>query len=235
MSSGFCNRGPAGIIACLDGLPCLLAGVGSRVIVLRAGSEEVKNLRTFVAVDVSNAVRRYAESLKRELAACLTEIHWTRPDNLHLTLKFLGDVPETELAGVCRAVRLAVADQDPLEIECACLGAFPSQDRPRTLWVGIRQGEDLLRTLQEQIDERLTQHGFPPERRRFHGHLTIGRISRRKDLTADQLALVKGIIEREQASESVMMMVDEVITFSSFLNPEGRVYQPIDHARLGTI
>jgi 2'-5' RNA ligase len=195
----------------------------------------VKNLRTFVAVDVSDAVRRYADSLKDELAACLTGIHWTRRENLHLTLKFLGDVPETELAGVCRAVRLAVADQDPLEIECACLGAFPSQDRPRTLWIGIREGEERLRILQGQIDEKLTQHGFPPERRRFHGHLTIGRISRRDELNADQLARVKEIIEREQAAGGVVMMVNEVVTFSSFLNPEGRVYQPIDHARLGTI
>ena len=195
----------------------------------------MKNLRTFVAVDVSSAVRRYAESLKDELAACLTGIHWTRRENLHLTLKFLGDVPETELAGVCRAVRLAVADRDPLEIECVGLGAFPSEQRPRTLWIGIRQGEDLLRVLQEQIDEKLTQYGFAPERRRFHGHLTIGRISRREGLTADQQAQVKGMIERESATDGVLMVVDEVITFSSFMNPEGRVYQPIDHARLGTI
>ena len=194
----------------------------------------MKNLRTFVAVDVSDAVRRYAESLKDELAACLSGIHWTRRDNLHLTLKFLGDVPETELAGVCSAVRDAVCQQDPLEIECGGLGAFPDEQRPRTLWVGIRQGEESLRTLQGLIDKNLTEYGFPPERRRFHGHLTIGRISRRDGLAADQLAEVEDIIKREQDAEGVMMMVEEVITFSSFLNPEGRVYQPIAHARLGT-
>ena len=194
----------------------------------------MKNLRTFVAVDVSKAVRRYVESLKDELTACLSGIHWTRRENLHLTLKFLGDVPETELAGVCGAVRAAVCQQDPLEIECGGLGAFPDQQRPRTLWVGIRQGAEPLRALQGLIDERLTEYGFPPERRRFHGHLTIGRISRRDGLPADQLAQVKGIVEREQAAEGVVMMVDEVITFSSFLEAVGRVYQPIAHARLGT-
>ena len=194
----------------------------------------MKNLRTFVAVAVSDEVKRYAESLKDELMACLTGIHWTRRENLHLTLKFLGDVPETELAGVCRAVRAAVAEQDPLEIECAGLGAFPDKERPRTLWVGIRQGEEPFRMLQEQIDDRLTRYGFPPERRRFHGHLTIGRISRRDGLTADQLEQVRGIIEREQASEGIFMNVEQVITFSSFLESEGRVYQPIDHASLGT-
>ena len=194
----------------------------------------MKNLRTFVAVDVSDAVRRYAEALKDELTACLSGIHWTRRENLHLTLKFLGDVPETELAGVCGAVQAAVCQQDPLEIECGGLGAFPDHQRPRTLWVGIRHGEEPLRTLQGLIDERLTEFGFPPERRRFHGHLTIGRIRRRDGLAADQLAEVKGIIEREQAAEGVMMVVEEVITFSSFLDPEGRVYQPIARARLGT-
>jgi 2'-5' RNA ligase len=194
----------------------------------------VKNLRTFVALDVSDAVRRYAESLKDELAACLSGIHWTRRDNLHLTLKFLGDVPETELVGVCSAVRDAVCQQDPLEMECGGLGAFPDEQRPRTLWVGIRQGEESLRTLQGLIDKNLTEYGFPPERRRFHGHLTIGRISRRDGLAAEQLAEVEDIIKREQDAEGVMMMVEEVITFSSFLNPEGRVYQPIAHARLGT-
>lgn len=194
----------------------------------------MKNLRTFVAVDVSDAVRRYAESLKDELAACLSGIHWTRRDNLHLTLKFLGDVPETELVGVCSAVQDAVCQQDPLEMECGGLGAFPDEQRPRTLWVGIRQGEEALRTLQGLIDKNLTEYGFPPERRRFHGHLTIGRISRRDGLAADQLAEVEDIIKREQDAEGVMMLVEEVITFSSFLNPEGRVYQPIAHARLGT-
>ena len=194
----------------------------------------MKNLRTFVALDVSDAVRRYAESLKDELAACLSGIHWTRRENLHVTLKFLGDVPETELAGVCSAVQAAVCQQDPLEIEWGGLGAFPDAQRPRTLWVGIRQGDESLRTLHGLIDKNLTEFGFPPESRRFHGHLTIGRISRRDELAADQMAEVEDIFKREQTTEGVGMMVEEVITFSSFLDSEGRVYQPIARARLGT-
>jgi 2'-5' RNA ligase len=194
----------------------------------------VKNLRTFVAVEVSNAARRYAQSLMDELESKLTGVHWTRRDNLHLTLKFLGDIPESEINGVCRAIRAAVAAQQPFEIQCAGLGAFPSDARPRTLWVGIRQGDERLRQLQGEIDGQLTSYGFAPERRRFHGHLTIGRIRQRIGLTADQVNQVCQLVDRERSAEGVFMELDQVVTFSSFVDSTGRVYQPIDHAELGT-
>jgi 2'-5' RNA ligase len=194
----------------------------------------VKNLRTFVAVEVSNAARRYAQSLMGELESKLTGVHWTRRDNLHLTLKFLGDIPESEINGVCRAIRAAVAAQQPFEIQCAGLGAFPSDARPRTLWVGIRQGDERLRQLQGEIDGQLTSYGFAPERRRFHGHLTIGRIRQRIGLTADQVNQVCQLVDRERSAEGVFMELDQVVTFSSFVDSTGRVYQPIDHAELGT-
>jgi len=194
----------------------------------------VKNLRTFVAVEVSDAARRYAQSLMNELESKLTGVHWTRRDNLHLTLKFLGDIPESEINGVCRAIRAAVAAQQPFEIQCAGLGAFPSDARPRTLWVGIRQGDERLRQLQGEIDGQLTSYGFAPERRRFHGHLTIGRIRQRIGLTADQVNQVCQLVDRERSAEGVFMELDQVVTFSSFVDSTGRVYQPIDHAELGT-
>lgn len=194
----------------------------------------MKNLRTFVAVEVSNAARRYAQSLMDELESKLTGVHWTRRDNLHLTLKFLGDIPESEINGVCRAIRAAVAAQQPFEIQCAGLGAFPSDARPRTLWVGIRQGDERLRQLQGEIDGQLTSYGFAPERRRFHGHLTIGRIRQRIGLTADQVNQVCQLVDRERSAEGVFMELDQVVTFSSFVDSTGRVYQPIDHAELGT-
>ena len=194
----------------------------------------MKNLRTFVAVEVSDAARRYAQSLMDELESKLTGVHWTRRENLHLTLKFLGDIPESEINGVCRAIRAAVAAQQPFEIQCAGLGAFPSDARPRTLWVGIRQGDERLRQLQGEIDGQLTSYGFAPERRRFHGHLTIGRIRQRIGLTADQVNQVCQLVDRERSAEGVFMELDQVVTFSSFVDSTGRVYQPIDHAELGT-
>ena len=194
----------------------------------------MKNLRTFVAVEISDAARRYAQSLMNELESKLTGVHWTRRDNLHLTLKFLGDIPESAINEVCRAIRTAVAAQQPFEIQCAGLGAFPSDARPRTLWVGIQQGDERLRQLQGEIDGQLTSCGFAPERRRFHGHLTIGRIRQRSGLTAEQVSQVCQLVDRERSAEGVFMELDQVVTFSSFVDSTGRVYQPIDHAELGT-
>ena len=99
---------------------------------------------------------------------------------MHITLKFLGDVPNVEVPDVCKHVAGAVADIEPFEIEFQSAGAFHTNDRPKTLWLGVAPGEGLeqLAALNAAIEERLHKEmGFPKEHRRFQPHLTIGRVN----------------------------------------------------------
>src|SRR3954470_20874294 len=94
-------------------------------------------VRTFIAVEMSPRVIGRAGDLIDKLRVAAAEINWVRPQQMHLTLKFLGDVPDTEAPDICGVVSDVAADFEPFEITLRGLGAFPSVEHPRTLWIGI--------------------------------------------------------------------------------------------------
>jgi 2'-5' RNA ligase len=136
---------------------------------------------------------------------------------LHLTLKFLGDVEETELPEVVAAVARASTGTPPFGFETRSLGAFPSPARPRVLWVGIEPVDELM-ALQQAIDGELTKLGFPREKRRFHPHITLGRI---RDPRAES---VQGILDDLVAPEE-KVVVNEVRVMRSTLRPGGALHE----------
>lgn len=190
----------------------------------------MRRIRTFIAVEMPQRVISRALALISKLRETTDDVSWVRQQQMHLTLKFLGDVPETELPDVCRVVSAAAAGIEPFEITLRGAGAFPRLESPRTLWIGIREGADELRALQGAIDAALHKElGFSHEKRGFRPHLTIGRLKRdtggRSEL-ADVL--------REQADyDADLAVVDEVVTFASFLGRAGAAHDALDHAELG--
>ena len=136
-------------------------------------------LRTFIAVELSPRVITRAGDLIDHLRVAAAEVNWVRPQQMHLTLKFLGDVPDTETPDVCRVVSDVAASFEPFEITCRCAGAFPNLKSPKTLWIGIEDGANELKKLQAALDDALkAELGFAKEPRGFHPHLTIGRVKR---------------------------------------------------------
>jgi 2'-5' RNA ligase len=103
-------------------------------------------------------------------------IRWVRPESLHLTLKFLGEIPQERLADINQAVERGAAGISPFTFVLAELGGFPNLRRPRVLWLGVLRGQELLKKLQGQVEDRLAECGFPKEKRQFSPHLTIGRV-----------------------------------------------------------
>ena len=135
------------------------------------------SIRTFIAVELSPRVLQRAGDLIARLSAAEAKINWVRPEQMHLTLKFLGDVPDTETPDICRVVSQVAAQFEPFEIICRGAGAFPNRERPRTLWIGIQDGAEELKALQAALDEALKKElGYAKEPRGFHPHLTIGRV-----------------------------------------------------------
>src|SRR5205823_8704257 len=97
-------------------------------------------IRTFIGVDIGEGIRQNAGALQRQLAATGAAVNWAAPANFHITLQFLGDVDDRDLAGVCRAVATAAAGEPPFRLGVSGLGAFPTPRRPKTLWVGVTDG-----------------------------------------------------------------------------------------------
>ena len=189
----------------------------------------MNKIRTFIAVDVSPAVLRRAADLIERLRASDAPVKWVDVSKMHLTLKFLGDVAEADLPAVCDAVTQVATTLEPFDISLAGAGAFPDQRRPRTVWIGIDRGTDALCRLQTAVDRSLRKIGFPKEQRRFHPHLTIGRI--RQSGTAASL-LGDRIRELEQF-DAAGATIDNVVVFASHLAKAGPTYQVLSRAPLG--
>lgn len=191
----------------------------------------MRRLRTFIAIELAGGVKAKARQLVDRLRITDSKITWVQPEHMHLTLKFLGDVPEIETPEVCRAVAKATAEIEPFEIVFRGAGAFPSAEHPRTLWVGVEDGSEALVELQAAIDDALHREmGFARERRRFQPHLTIGRVKHVDPADAGRLT---ELINANAQFDGDLSVVDEVVTFASFLSREGPTHTPLDHAPLG--
>jgi len=172
-------------------------------------------IRSFIAVSISEGARRQiADLLDRLRREPGVEVRWVRPELMHLTLAFLGDVSQDFLE--CAKARLVeVAQQHKaFTMQLKGLGAFPSPSCARVVWVGTEQGKDEVCTLQAGVVKALRSVGYQPERRPFSPHLTIGR------------QRIPGDVSRAVAVEfeSEPFTVGRVVLFRSVLQPPGPVY-----------
>ncbi len=189
----------------------------------------MRKTRTFVAVELSSAVRKRASELIQRLQASDTRVSWVVPENLHLTLKFLDEQSDTELVTICRAVQEAVRELPPFEFCCHGAGAFPSYERPRTLWIGVREGADELKQLQRRVEQALEVHGYPPENRDFRPHLTVGRVRS----GGPAVEILGQLVQKAEDFQVGTVQTDEVVVFGSFLQRRGPRYEVLARAPLG--
>lgn len=185
-------------------------------------------VRTFVAVEAPGDVAARAVKLVNRLQGAPAKVRWTSPP-LHFTLKFLGDVEILQIPEVCRVVADAIADLPAFDLEVRGAGAFPTADRPRTVWIGTGSGTEQMVALHEALDGALAEMGFRSDGRRYRPHLTIGRV-RNSPAGVDALGEA---IAAEADFQGGVMRVDEVLVFSSRLERSGPVYEVLGHADLG--
>ncbi len=184
--------------------------------------------RTFVAVSVSKEVRRGATELVAYLSQADAKVRWVAADNMHVTLKFLGDQPDKRLGEICSAVQLAAQQVEVFPAQFRGAGAFPHVQRPRTIWIGVSAGSDDFRQLFAAVDHQLGQVGIPKERRGFQPHLTIGRV---RSAGAGQQLLAELLEERKDAQVG-NSTVSEVVVIASTLDRKGPSYDVLARAPL---
>ena len=185
--------------------------------------------RIFVAFTVPDVQRTRLGRLQGLIAPEMPNARWVAPEMFHVTLAFLGDVPDVDLNTVCRAVASACEGFPPFTVNLQSLGAFPDPARPRVAWVGLTgPGMETLGGLQRSIVEAVGEAGFPPEDDRFTPHLTLGYVKNKKGEPLD----ISPLIPHYRTWSAGNFAVNEVVTFASTLTPEGPAYMALAHAPL---
>ncbi len=192
----------------------------------------VKLLRLFIAVELSPELRRALGQVQADLQRALPAgaVRWTRPDGIHLTLKFLGDTPQEQTAAIVEGMTAAAAGFEPCELRVAGFGVFPHVRQPRVLWVGLPAVPRPLAGVQRALDLHLSRLGYPREMRPFSPHLTLGRVNDR-GRAAERQAL-SAALGRVQVGELGQVAVREMVLFQSDLRPDGAVYTALACAPL---
>ena len=186
-----------------------------------------KTLRTFVAFELPSLVKERAAALQDALKARGLKLQWVKPNNLHLTLKFLGNTPEANVPEIVRCIHRTAEQQPPLEMTLQGMGVFPGIKRPRVLWVGFGGQMDRLAGLHRKLEDQLDKLGFEREKRRFKPHLTLARIKRAVDagkLLESMTSVGDFPAERFTA--------DKLVLYKSDLRPSGAEYSALASAKL---
>jgi 2'-5' RNA ligase len=186
-----------------------------------------ETIRAFIAIELPDAVKQFIGDIQNRLRAARVNCRWVKPANIHLTLKFLGDVAPDRLDDIHTAMTAAAAGQVPFNLRARGFGGFPNLRRPRVLWIGMDGQTDSLANLQKCLDDSLAEIGFESEKRPFKGHLTLGRAKGRSD--AAQFDPIADTIN-ETGSET--FQINDIVLFKSVLQPTGAVYTALGRSSL---
>jgi len=176
-------------------------------------------LRCFIAISLPYELKAKISGIQEKLKAAGADVSWTRPEGMHLTLKFFGEIEDKRIPKIEKALDAVVNGIPTFTLSVSGMGTFPDMRRPRVIWIGLKEdGGNLLR-LQKGVEEDLKKTGFPSEDRRFTPHITLGRI--RSNKNTDKLLR---LIEEEKVEELGSFDVSEVHLIKSELKPAGAEY-----------
>ncbi len=194
-------------------------------------------IRAFVALEVSPEIKDELAKLQEELKPAGAHVKWVKPQAMHLTLKFLGNISSDchsresgnpcQLTQIKSAIDTVASRHSKFDISLGQVGGFPKLEFPNILWVGIDNGCRDAEAIADNVEEELSKQDFQKEKRPFRAHLTLGRIKspkKRKDLVLKIKAL--------KFTPSATCTIDKITLFQSQLTPQGAVYTPLHHSSL---
>ncbi|MBM11327.1 MAG: RNA 2',3'-cyclic phosphodiesterase [Chloroflexi bacterium] len=189
-------------------------------------------VRSFIAIPVPpdgiNILKRTVEQLDSDFGR---NVRWVRPEGIHLTLKFMGDIPGDMVTKVDSALPEVAADFAPFSLSLSGLGVFPNARRPRVLWAGITGDMDALSALQLAVDDAVADLGLPREQREFSPHLTLGRV--RRETPEGQLRKIGRAMAEGDLSGDFSWQADAVHLMRTELDPAGSRHYLVGAASLG--
>lgn len=186
-------------------------------------------LRSFVSLAIDSPVRSRIGGCQAEIIKKMAEtpyrISWVKPETMHLTLKFLGDIPASKVESILKALQKAAEGIESFSLKIEGLGVFPGLKNPRVIWIGISEGAEPLQRLQARVEEELVRIDFPKEKKKFNAHLTLGRV--RIPAEAHSLGALLASVASPVAGQS---SVRDIRLMKSDLHPSGAI-----HTELGRI
>jgi 2'-5' RNA ligase len=194
-------------------------------------SHNTEQVRSFIAVELPQNVKDGLAQLKSKLERAEHPfVKWVHPEGVHLTLKFLGNIPFKQVAEITKAIEEASKGIPPFHLEISGLGGFPNLKQPRVLWVGIGGEVDKLLSLQQNIDLALIPLGFAKEERPFVPHLTLARI--KQGASPRERKSFGELVASTTFENSYPLNVETINLMRSQLTPEGAIYTRLSVARL---
>ncbi len=178
-----------------------------------------KTIRAFIAFPLPQVIISAIDSIQEDLKAYGLRVRWVRPENIHLTLKFLGEIHPDDVADIIAAIKSAAMKQTPFFLSAGAVGVFPGLSRARIIYTGLTGQIDALVKLHQYLNVGLIKLGFPGESRKFKGHLTIGRIKGKTDTRKLDRAITAC-----RNFKSDPFAADKLTLFKSDLQPLGAVY-----------
>lgn len=182
-------------------------------------------IRTFIAIPIPKNISLFLGKIQEELKATRVKAAWTRAASLHLTLRFLGDIPEGNVKQIIQAMKTTANACAPFTLSVEGVGVFPGIKKARVIWAGATGQTDQLKRIQRTLEKNLEQAGFPADTRQFSPHFTLGRFKERPDRTR----LVK-IIQTLGQYRSEPCRIDSMVLFKSDLSTSGAVHTPLFEA-----
>ncbi len=185
-----------------------------------------EKIRCFIAIELSQEIRQILGQIENELQKTIRGVKWVKPDNIHLTLKFLGHIEKDTVEEIKEILNKIVAATQPFKIRLSQAGAFPSPSRPRVIWIGINEGKNESSDLANLIEDKVTTLGIEKENRAFHAHLTLARVKFLKDKHSVKNAFASLKVPQTE------MTATKITLFQSVLRGEGAIYTVLHECKL---
>jgi len=190
-------------------------------------------MRTFIAITLPKEIKDSLSGILETLKATQADVKWVAPANIHLTLKFLGEIDDKKIQEIAEIMEIVAKNKPAFTMSASSLGAFPKPDYPRVIWLGLDKGAQEAKEIAEDLEENIAKLGIPKETRPFSSHITLGRLRSpaKKGRLIQELQNPIGILK----GNNLEFSVTQITLFKSTLTPSGPVYQALKTASLKTI
>jgi 2'-5' RNA ligase len=194
----------------------------------RTSIMSAERLRLFVAMDISGDARELLSETIESFRHRIEGARWVKAQNLHMTLKFIGDYGEEGMERLSNEIRATAERCRAFRAALGGCGAFPSPGKARVLWVGMHEGGEEAGAVARKLDSRLEKVGIKRENRPFRGHLTLARMKR----PGDCAAYLEDMGDRLEGLRDMVFDVGEIVLYRSVLSPQGPTYTALERAGL---
>ena len=176
-------------------------------------------MRCFISISIPDGIKKGMTAIQERLKKAGADVSWTRPEGMHLTLKFLGEIEEERLKEIGTALSLSVIGIKPFSLDVSGIGTFPDIRRPRVIWIGLKEDGNNMIELQRNVEKELEKLGFAAEKRGFTPHITLGRIRSPKNIER-----LLNLVDEEKAIDLDGFEVTNIHLMQSELRPAGAIY-----------